>query len=1033
MKKSFTALLCLLLLSSAMFAQVQKPELGTVHPALVKLPQKVSVDQTMPVLQNSLQMTGYDELRLFRTEQDQIGYTHEKFEQYYKGIKVDGATYTVHSKNGLTEMLSGDVRDVGDLNSIPSLPANAAFSQALAHVGASQYAWEDAVKAAFPEYQKPAGELVVVADAMAREPARLAWKFDVYATEPLYRAYVYIDAHTGNFIKENLRIHDTNTPATGNSQYNGNVSFTADYTGSNYRLRQTSSGQGVETYSLNNGTNYNNATDVTSSGTNFTGDNASVSAHWGAERTHSYYLSKHGRNSYDNAGSKLKSYVHYSNNYVNAFWDGTRMTYGDGDGTSYGPLVSLDICGHELTHGVTEFSAGLVYSYESGALNESFSDIFGETIENYAAGSNDWLMGDDIGIGGSGAFRNMANPNQFGDPDTYGGTNWYTGSGDNGGVHINSGVQNFWFYVLTVGKTGTNDLGNPYSVTGIGMTAAAAIAYRNLTVYLNSSSNYAAARAGAIQAAIDLYGAGSAQEIATTNAWYAVGVGAEYGAPASYCNSQGTNSSYEWVANVTVGTFNNSSGAAGYSNFTNQTITLAPGSSAAVSLSPGFSGATYNEYWKIWIDYNGDSDFSDAGELAYTSGGLSSSTVTGTINVPANASGTTRMRVSMKYNAAQTECETFSYGEVEDYTVEFNAGAPDTQAPTTPGSLSASGTTQTSTNLSWTASTDNVGVDHYELYVDVGYHRSKFSTSYTVSCPTAATTYSMQVKAFDAAGNSSAAASVNVTTLSAGGGGGGTTTILAHYFETGWDGWADGGSDCARYAGTRSWEGTYSIDLQDNSGTASAMTSPSYDVSGYAQLDIEFYFYAVSMESGEDFWVRYYNGSTWTTVAAYARGTSFNNNTFYVATVTLSAVDYNFPTNAQFRFQCDASDNNDDVYIDAITVTGTSGVNILAGTSSQSIRELGKLPEDPMNQSILADNDGSNVKLYPNPAAQFINIESVDAVRSVRVFNINGALMQSERSASSFNRVDVSNLTPGMYFISVETEKGTVQRKFIKG
>ncbi|MEZ4849341.1 MAG: M4 family metallopeptidase [Bacteroidia bacterium] len=150
----------------------------------------------------------------------------------------------------------------------------------------------------------------------------------------------------------------------------------------------------------------------------------------------------------------------YSSNYVNAFWDGTRMTYGDGDGVNYGPLVSADITGHEITHGVTEYSANLVYQRESGALNESFSDIFGEMIEFHATGSNDWQMGTDIGIGGSGAIRSMNNPNLYGDPDTYGGSNWYnpncgtpTQFNDYCGVHTNSGVQNKWFYILAAGES----------------------------------------------------------------------------------------------------------------------------------------------------------------------------------------------------------------------------------------------------------------------------------------------------------------------------------------------------------------------------------------------------------------------------------------------------------------------------------------------------------------------------------------------------------------------------------------------------
>ena len=138
-------------------------------------------------------------------------------------------------------------------------------------------------------------------------------------------------------------------------------------------------------------------------------------------------------------------------------------------------------------------------------------------------------MGDAIGAGGSGgAIRSISNPNAYSQPDTYYGDSWYSGSGDNGGVHYNSGVQNFWFYLLSVGGSGTNDNGDSYSVTQIGMDAAAAVAYRNLTVYLSSSSQYDDARAGAIQSAIDLYGAGSTEVIAVTNAWYAVGVGDAY-------------------------------------------------------------------------------------------------------------------------------------------------------------------------------------------------------------------------------------------------------------------------------------------------------------------------------------------------------------------------------------------------------------------------------------------------------------------------------------------------------------------------
>jgi len=205
------------------------------------------------------------------------------------------------------------------------------------------------------------------------------------------------------------------------------------------------------------------------------------------------------------------------------------MTYGDGDGVNFTPLVCLDVVGHEITHGVTQYSANLRYLGESGALNESFSDIFGNEVEFAkegvpGSGTGNWRMGEDITPSGLG-IRNMQNPNEFNDPDTYLGTYWVTtGSGDAGGVHTNSGVQNFWFYLLCEGGSGTNDHGNAYNVSAIGFTKAAAIAYRNLTVYLTPSSNYYAARVGAINSAIDLYGAGSPEVQAVMDAWDAVGV-----------------------------------------------------------------------------------------------------------------------------------------------------------------------------------------------------------------------------------------------------------------------------------------------------------------------------------------------------------------------------------------------------------------------------------------------------------------------------------------------------------------------------
>ena len=464
------------------------------------------------------------------TSTDALGFEHEKYQQYYSGYKVDFGEVSLHRNQGTLESMSYNVFKFEGVNLSPSISENIALEAAKTFVGASIYLWEDTNEAEFLGYSKPKGELVILPGLDNGSSASLAYKFDIYAQDPVYRANIYVHAQTGDVLLEDKIIHEVNTPATGVSLYNGTVAFTADNNAGTYRLRQTANGNGINTYNMNSGTSYASATDFTSDSDSFSADTAKgVQAHWATEQTQKYFLEQHNRNSYDGNGAALDSYVSYGTNYVNAFWNGSQMTYGDGNGVTRGPLTPLDIVGHEIAHGVTQFSANLVYSYESGALNESFSDIFGEAIENYATGSNDWLMSGTIGLGGAdGAFRSMANPNLYSHPDTYEGNFWYTGSGDNGGVHFNSGVQNKWFYLLVNGESGINDNGDSYTVSAIGMDKAAEIAYRNLTVYLSRNSQYFDARLGAIQSAIDLYGADSPEEIAVTNAWQAVGVGDAY-------------------------------------------------------------------------------------------------------------------------------------------------------------------------------------------------------------------------------------------------------------------------------------------------------------------------------------------------------------------------------------------------------------------------------------------------------------------------------------------------------------------------
>ncbi len=254
-----------------------------------------------------------------------------------------------------------------------------------------------------------------------------------------------------------------------------------------------------------------------------TSDRAEISAANNFDLIQKYFRDVHAIDSYDGEGADAYVFVHEGNNYANAFWNGVAMFIGDGDGKTADCLAVLDVCAHEYSHAVTERACNLVYAYESGALNESFSDIFGVCVEFHAQeddrtnypvatpGKADWLMGEDCWRS-SPALRDMRNPANTvtvgaggEQPTRYKGTYWYSGAADNGGVHQNSGVQNFFFYLLCEGGSGTNDsLSFGYDVTGIGITNAEQVAYRALSVYFTEDTDYYGARQAWISAALDL-------------------------------------------------------------------------------------------------------------------------------------------------------------------------------------------------------------------------------------------------------------------------------------------------------------------------------------------------------------------------------------------------------------------------------------------------------------------------------------------------------------------------------------------------
>lgn len=709
---------------------------------------------------------------LSNTDKDKLGFEHYRYQQTYNGIPVEHAMYIIHVNNNLVSSQNGKwIKDFpSGLQTTPALSKTSALNKAINFVGAKEYKWQVPAEEAFIKREQnnqaatffPKGELVYYSGEEDVVPSalRLAYKFDIYANNPVSRQIVFIDAVNGRILGKRELIHSTNATGTAITAYSGTQTITTDFTGTTYRLRETGRGNGINTYDMRlAGTNYGAAVDFTDADNTWNNVNANkdqyaTDGHWGTEKTYDYYLSKHNRNSVDNAGFALNSYVHtnliafgYSNN-VNAFWDGSRMTYGDGNAT-YTPLTALDICGHEITHGVTERTSNLNYSNQSGALNEAFSDIFGTAIEFYAKGaSGNWQIGENIGA----AFRSMSNPNQFSQPDTYLGTFWYTGTGDNGGVHTNSGVLNFWFYLLSQGGSGTNDIGNAYTVTGIGIDKAAAIAYRTNTNYLISTSNYAAARTYAIQSATDLYGAGSAEVIATTNAMYAVGIGAAYSscgtAPSGLSSSAITNTS----ATVSWGAV---SGAISYDvdYKLNSSSTWTNAATATTSTSVGLSGLTLGSLydWRVRANCStGSSAYTQA--QFTTTGGNPCSTAFEPNETQATAATISSGVTNSAAISTTTDVDYYKIVTTATSNIVYNLVGPggvdyDMYIYNGSGTQIGSGTGATATE---TVTLNNQAAGTYYIRI-IGYNGANSATCYTIKA-TATTVTSCQ-SAYDVSTN----------------------------------------------------------------------------------------------------------------------------------------------------------------------------------------------------------------------------------------------------------------------------------------
>lgn len=472
---------------------------------------------------------------------DADGTEHVRFARTWQGMPVIGGDVVVHARNG---QFRGASLTLGT-SMRPALRGGIDSGRAIVEAGVAFGTGFDGV---------PTARKVVYArgatPVLAWEVLMQGTKADQTPTEMHY----FIDALSGRILDQYDSVKTakgkpggggstcgTTASGTGQSLFSGDVAIgTAGCSDGSFQMRDTLRGGGYTTDMANrtNGSGTVFADADNNWGDNTTGNRATVAvdAHYGVSETWDYYQAVHGRSGIADDGKGALSRVHYGRNYANAFWSDSCfcMTFGDGDGRSVYPLVAIDVAGHEMTHGVTSRSADLIYSGESGGLNEAISDIFGTMVEYYSNNASDrpdYLIGEEIfmnNAAGTKAIRYMFKPSLDGSsPDCY------SSSLGNLDVHYSSGVANHAYYLMAEGAAVPSGFnlsasqlvcnGNT-SAGGIGRDAAGKIWYRALTVYMTSNTNYAGARAATLQAAADLYGSGSQQYNGVASAWSAVSV-----------------------------------------------------------------------------------------------------------------------------------------------------------------------------------------------------------------------------------------------------------------------------------------------------------------------------------------------------------------------------------------------------------------------------------------------------------------------------------------------------------------------------
>ena len=473
--------------------------------------------------------------KLIKFKEDKINYMHYKFILTFQNIPIEGTELNVHENIAKQSyFISGAVQNNIQCELTIKISPELAIEKAQNYANNERLNSDTSINTNSKLNARPELVIINLQNNQNKDSYKLAYRTRVYNHKKLQTIDYYIDANDASLLQERQvsrnNCNNTCQSNTANVKLYGTQTIFTKQFGSNchFYTRNECTGTHIE---ILNSSNSNNLFNNNSSSWGSSNQSA-TSALFCMQVVNDYFRFNLLRNSFDDNFLTIK----IKPNTVlvdNAGWTGSDIEIGSASAFP-DELITFDVLGHEFTHGVNDFEGNLVYLGESGALDESFADIFGTMVEFYGhqtfntGFSANYLIGSEVNT-----LRDMANPKTFGQPDTYVQNLWActTCAADNGGVHTNSGVQNKWFHLLAEGGSGKNDNNLNFCVRSIGRAKAADIAYRNLTTYISSNSGYAQARSGAIQSAIDLFGAGSEEEIQCTQAWQAVGVGGAYTGP----------------------------------------------------------------------------------------------------------------------------------------------------------------------------------------------------------------------------------------------------------------------------------------------------------------------------------------------------------------------------------------------------------------------------------------------------------------------------------------------------------------------